>query len=156
MKNSKSKIQKTTERGFSLLELLMVITIIGVLTTVILNAISNARARSYDSKVKQQLTSFRTAAEVYFTNQSPNSYGPPSIRCDSGLFSDTNAVNGRPGIYIAAGNLPNNTQVVCGSSDSAFAVKATLYSGSRYWCVDNTGVSRLVSGPIGSPTTSCQ
>lgn len=152
IQNSKSE---TCRKGFSLVELMIVITIIGVLSTIVLGSISNSRARAYDSKVKQQLSSFRAAAEIYFLNQNPNTYGPATIVCNEGLFNDFSSVNGAPGLYIAAGNLPDFTQVVCGASDSAYAVKATLFSGNEYWCVDNKGASRLIQGPIGGSVTIC-
>lgn len=140
--------------GFTLIELLIVITIIGVLSTIILTSLSNSRARAYDSKIKQQLASFRTAAEIYFANQSPNSYGPPSNSCTSGtsIFTDTNPASGSPSLYISSTNLPSFSQVFCGSTDSAFAVKATLYSGTEYWCVDNRGASRSIVGTPSSGT----
>jgi len=141
--------------GFSLVELLIVITIIGILSTIILNSLSTSRAKAYDSKVKQQLSSFRTAAEIYFNNQTPVSYGPATVSCGSGMFNNFEEKNGTPGIYIAPGNLPDFAVTVCASSDSAYAVKATLYSGNQYWCVDNKGASRAISGPIGAPETMC-
>ena len=148
MKNSK---------GFSLIELLIVIAIIGILSTIVLNSLSNARSRAYDSKVKQQLSSFRTAAEVYFSNQSPNGYGPAVLgpACSAGIFDDFSPINGTPGIYLAVGNLPDGTQIVCNSNVSAYAVKASLYSGNEYWCVDSRGFSGLIAGTITGPTTIC-
>jgi len=144
-------------RGFSLIELLISITIMGILATIILSSISNSRARAYDSKIKQQLNSFRTAAEIYFTNNEHYNVtlGVPISDCNTGMFNDVDAVNGSPGLYIAAGNLPDFSQVFCGSTDSAYAVKATLYSGSEYWCVDNKGSSRQISG-IPTSGTFCQ
>jgi len=152
-----AKLERNEMRsgGFSLIELLIVITIIGILSTIILSSISNSRARAYDSKIKQQLSSFRTAAEVYFTNQIPNSYGPAAPGCSMGIFNDFDAVNGSPGLYIAPGNLPDFSIPVCQSTESAYAIKAPLYSGNEYWCIDNRGASRLISGVIGGPTTFC-
>jgi prepilin-type N-terminal cleavage/methylation domain-containing protein len=143
--NSMNKFKK----GFTLIELLIVITIIGVLSTVILTSVSNSRARAYDSKIKQQLTSFRTAAEMYFNNQIPNSYnttGSTINICSAGMFNDVSPTNGSPGSYIDPANLPSFTQVYCDATDSAYAVKATLYSGTDYWCVDNKGSSRSIHG----------
>lgn len=142
-------------RGFSLVELLIVITIVGMLATIILTNLSNSRERAYDSKIKQQLSSFRTSAEIYFTNQMPNGYGPVSVSCSTGIFNDVDETNGSPGLYIAAGNIPDFSTVVCGSSDSEYAIKATLYSGNDYWCVDNKGSSRMISGPVGASATFC-
>ncbi len=143
------------KKGFTLIELLVVITIIGVLSTIILGSISNSRNKAYNSKIEQQLSGFRTAAEIYFTNQTPNGYGPASSICSAGIFNNVDPINGSPGLYIAAGNLPDFSQVVCGSTDSSYAVKATLYSGNKYWCVDNKGSSRLISGAIGNTVTFC-
>jgi len=157
IKNKKAcpaKLEQSEMRsgGFSLIELLIVITIIGVLSTIILGSVSNSRSRAYDSKVKQQLSSFRTAAEIYFTNRVPNSYGPASSVCNAEIFNNVSPADGSPGLYIAEGNIPDFTQVVCGSTDSAYAVKATLSSGNEYWCVDNKGASRAISGAPTSGT----
>ena len=46
--------------GFSLIELLISITIVGIIATVVLQSVSRSRERAYDSKIKQQLNSFRT------------------------------------------------------------------------------------------------
>lgn len=146
------KFKKTW--GFSLVELLIVITIIGVLSTIILQSLSNARSRAYDSKVKQQLSSFRTAAEIYFANHD-NSYGDPVVSCGSGIFSDVQAENGTPGLYIAEGNLPDFAIPVCQSTNSAYAIQVPLYSGNEYWCIDNKGASRMISGTIDGPSTFC-
>lgn len=143
-----------TKQGMTLIELLIVITIVGVLSTIILSSVSDSRVRAYDSKVRQQLSSFRTAAEIYFQNQTPNSYGISSS-CTSGMFISTNQSEGSPGMYIDPSNLPSATQVVCGSNGTSYAVKATLYSGNEYWCVDSKGNSVKVSGPIGSSVTIC-
>lgn len=145
------------KRGFSLVELLISITIIGILSTIILTSVSNSRARAYDSKIKQQLSSFRTAAEMYFSSQ--GGYGPTTDICggsmNTTIFNNFEPVSGSPGLYIDPANLPTFTQVVCGSTDSAYAVKASLYSGNEYWCVDNKGSSRLIPGEVGDSATFC-
>lgn len=141
--------------GFSLVELLIVMAIIGILSTIILTSVSNSRAKAYDSKIKQQLSSFRIAAEMYFLNQQPNSYGPSSADCGSGMFNNVDPSNGSPAIYIDPGNLPDPTQLACQSNDSEYALKASLYSGNEYWCIDNKGSSRPIAGAIEGPSTFC-
>ena len=140
--------------GMTLIELLVVITIIGVLSTIILSSVSDSRTRAYDSKVKQHLSSFRTSAEIYFSAQVPNSYGI-SASCTTGMFASILPGEGSPGLYISEANMPLNTQVVCGSNATSYAVKATLYSGSDYWCIDNKGASMKFAGPIGGSATIC-
>jgi prepilin-type N-terminal cleavage/methylation domain-containing protein len=130
----------SNKNGFSLVELLMVIAIIGILSTIVLNSISKSRARAYDSKIQQQLSSFRTAAEIYFSNQ--DNYGPATSVCSNGIFNDLTQANGSPGKFIDPGNLPPSAQRVCQSTDSTYAVKVSLYSGTEYWCIDNRGISK--------------
>ena len=146
---------KKFKKGFSLIELLIVIAIIGILSTIVLSSLSNSRAKAYDAQVKMQLRGFATAAENYFTSQNPTTYGPATSVCSAEMFNNMDPKNGSPALYIAAGNLPNNTQVFCGSTGglaSAYAVKATLYSGTSYWCVASRGASRLISGTPTSGT----
>lgn len=135
-------------RGFTLIELLVVIAIIGIISTVVLTSLSQSQAKSYDSKIVQQLISFRTAAQIYFANNT--GYGPATNSCDVGMFNDVDPNDGSPGLTIAAGVLPDFSDVYCGSSDRQYAVKATLYDGVSYWCVDNTGTSRKI---VGTPTS---
>jgi prepilin-type N-terminal cleavage/methylation domain-containing protein len=147
---------KNKKAGFSLIELLIVIAIIGILSTIILNSLSESRARAYDSKIKQQLSSFRTAAELYFASRGDN-YAPAAVSCSSinSIFNDFSPQTGSPGLYIADGNLPPEVQKACRASASAYAVKVSLYKGTSYWCIDSKGFSGEIEGQITGPTTIC-
>ncbi len=54
------------KRGFTLLELLVVITIIGLLSSVGLASYTRAQARARDAKRQSDLTSLRNALEIYY------------------------------------------------------------------------------------------
>ncbi len=132
------------KKGFTLIELLIVIAIIGIISTVVLTSLSESQARGYNAKIMQQLNGFRTGAQVYFTNHT--GYGPETNSCSEGMFNTVDPQDGSPGSYIAAGALPDFSDVYCGANDRQYAVKATLYSGTEYWCVDYTGASRKITG----------
>lgn len=139
-----------------MVELLIVITIIALLSTIILNSVSTSRARAYDSKVRQQLAGFRTAAEIYYLNKGGYEESDNVINiCTAGIFTDIDQVDGAPGLYIDPANLPSFTQLKCGSEKNSFAIKATLFSGNQYWCVDSKGVSKAIPGEIGNSETVC-
>jgi prepilin-type N-terminal cleavage/methylation domain-containing protein len=156
MKNNMKKIFRKANflKGFTLIELLVVIAIIGVLATIVLTSLTKTQGRSYDTKIKEQLNGFRTSAQMYFTNHS--GYGPATSVCDgqtdTTIFNNLQATDGTPGLYLATGNMPDFSQVSCDASLTEYAVKATLYSGTEYWCVDSTGASRQITGTPASGT----
>jgi len=59
------------KKGFTLIELIVVIAIIGTLTGLIVNNLNDARARARDAKRKSELVSLKTALRLYYNdNQS--------------------------------------------------------------------------------------
>lgn len=52
--------------GFTLIELMVVIAIIGVLTSVIIVSLNNARTKGRDNSRRQSLVQLRTALELYY------------------------------------------------------------------------------------------
>ncbi len=63
---------KWTKRGFTLIELLVVISIIGLLSSVVLAALSNARATARDARRLSDLTQIRNALFLYANDNNGN------------------------------------------------------------------------------------
>ena len=150
----KKLVKKT---GFTLIELLIVIAIIGILSSIVLSSLSNSRAKAYDAKIKQQLLGFRRAAELYYSNQSPNGYGPASLtgNCEAAgtMFVDTAVANGNPDAYLTFTGINPAPTLVCNSSGTAYAVQSNLILGTgNYWCVDSKGASKLETIALGALT----
>lgn len=68
-----------TSRGFSLLELLIVIAIIGILSTVILSNVRQAREAAYFAKAKKELRSIHQSLALYKDANNGN-YPPDTFR----------------------------------------------------------------------------
>lgn len=148
--------------GFTLIELLVVVSIITLLTTIVLGALSTARKNAQDTRTKDQLSQFRTAAAVYF-GANNNTYGitVPGSGCDGSGVCDcfvgdmTNTVfYNSP--FVNSSIYPNNSSAACIANDTefAFAVSLVVPQGvNTYWCVDSQGNSKSRVGPV--TTTSC-
>ncbi len=62
------KLTPSNERGFTLIELMIVIAIIGILAAIAIPQFSAYRKRSYNSAAKSDLRNLATAQEAYYTD----------------------------------------------------------------------------------------
>ncbi len=102
MKKGLSRIRE----GFTLIELLVVISIIGILATLIVNNLSDARARARDSKRKSELTQQKTALRLYYNDTQVYPPASSGLMAACGANGDqTCALSGE----FSIGTSPNNT-----------------------------------------------
>lgn len=80
-------------RAFTLIELLIVISVIGILSAIIIASLNNARARARDAKRMVDLKNIQTALEMYYMEHGkyPSSNGVGSTSCGSYTTVPNNA-----------------------------------------------------------------
>jgi prepilin-type N-terminal cleavage/methylation domain-containing protein len=139
--------------GFTLIEMLVVIAIVGILASIILGAVGSAKTQAYDAKVKGQLSSIRNGAANYQVVNA--NYGAQTVSCASGMFTDS--ATGLDKLSISANYPVGENTIVCESSGTAFAVEDNLSGAGNYWCVDSNGVSKKINAQLStsSPAYVC-
>jgi len=134
------------QKGFSLVELLVVIAIMAILATIAVASLSSARIKSADTAVQTALQSLKTQAELYYdtNNNHFNSDGTTAlnINCD-GASSSTGGVFGDSAIQKIIQNIKQNAatgaSLVC-TTDSLgqkWAISISKLKSGGPWCVDN-------------------
>ncbi len=152
------------KKGFTLIELLVVIAIIGILTSVVLASLNSARTKGGDAGVKENLSSVRSQAEVYYNDN--NNYGnvtalaPTASSCTAAgvagtVFADPSV---KAAIAQAVSNAGSATSGWCATNANpatAYAVAVPLKSfATTFWCIDSTGVATSTIGVAGAPVAS--
>jgi type IV pilus assembly protein PilA len=72
--------RKRDEKGFTLVELLIVISIIGILATIAIPTFASYRARSFDSAAMSDLRNAASAQEAYFIDNLVSSLSKNGFR----------------------------------------------------------------------------
>jgi type IV pilus assembly protein PilA len=112
-------------QGFTLVELLIVIAIIGLLATIVLVSFGPVRNQARDTAIKANMSQMRLAAEIaYITDQ---------------VYTNTNQGEDYLAALDAANSASPGTLVEVFDAD-AYCISTTLATNaSNHWCIDSTG-----------------
>ena len=113
------------QKGFTLIELMIVIAIIGILAAIAIPQFSAYRKRSYNSAAQSDLRNATTAQEAYFVDE--QTYA-------SAVASITGATFG---LYLSQ----NVTLSVVAGSAAGYTMKAYHSSGDKTWSIVGPGGS---------------
>ena len=146
------------KKGFTLIELMVVIAIVAVLAGLTLGYLTDSRKKGGDTGVKSNLQTVRALSEIFYLDNA-NSYLPAGgstfsvASCPSYNASGTNMFARNKTIADAiaeAGNRGDGTACANSGNFWAVAVGLNLNPGTS-WCIDNQGSAKVVSA---APTAS--
>ena len=129
-----------SQKGFTIIELIVVIAIIAVLASIVLANVTKYTGKGRDAAIKEQISQIRSAAADFFISN-----GTYAGMCSSG-----SCYNAKNNIANLGGLLGDNQHY----GDVYYCIDFKLSDKATLWCVDNSGYV----GPLDScatPPYSC-
>ncbi|MCC7436779.1 prepilin-type N-terminal cleavage/methylation domain-containing protein [Candidatus Nomurabacteria bacterium] len=146
------------KKGFTIIELLMVIAIIGIIASIMISNLGKGKNKGTDGAITKQVTEIRSQAELHFINNG-NSY---LNVCTSGtnnvnsMLSKLASISGTTAA-INSGAVQTTTTTNCNTSVAAYAVSVKLKdpTTTTYLCTDSINATRTSTTPLPASQTFC-
>lgn len=120
-------------RGFTIVELLIVIVVIGILAAIVIVAFNGVQNRGYDASIQSDFSSARKKVEAQKVLSATNVYGGAALPWGSTVNS---------GFNKNAYSTSSNNLIYCYATDgSEYAIAAVSKSGKQYYVSDTKGIT---------------
>lgn len=145
-----------SKKGFTLVELMVVIAVIGILASVALVSLTGVQRSARDAQRKSDLATYRTALERYYADNqvypgSASTTAPDTTVSSTGIFTAGGALVTNN--YLPKALLDPQNNVSSCKKDTASAVQACLYKFQAN-ATTNTATSYVLWTVLENPTTA--
>ena len=134
----------TRQQGFTIIELLTVIAIIGILAGIILASLNDARYSGIDAKVQSELEFLAKRAEI----ESAQHFSYDTVCGTNGVATSSETL-----AIVTSINAFASSTVVCNGNAAAYAASAPF--GTVFWCVDSTGAKKEIPNALTAGQVAC-
>lgn len=141
--------------GFTIIEMLVVVAIIGLLSSVVLTALGPARDKAKDARIIQEVNQVRSLAETFYVGNYDALESLPSgnIRNED-LKALSNDITAQGGILNIKKFTPSPAKTYAAFSQLNIKSGDSQNPQIQYYCIDSAGHSLILSAPPLGPV--CQ
>jgi prepilin-type N-terminal cleavage/methylation domain-containing protein len=124
-----------SNRGFTIVELLIVIVVIGILALLVITTYSGIQAKARNAKRQTDIQSLQTQMEAFF---SQNGYYPSLTDMNSASWRATNMKSLDPNALIDPSNTSQSNTLVASPTADSYAYAVSNSSGTSCESADTT------------------